>query len=153
MMNPDRSLTLAYRRRIITWILFGVVVLAVIAIKSLNDGWFEPQIPLEVNGQPALVFFMLGRGCDCQMTVIRSAEAQLAAWKVPDESGVPVLRVDFSRRPDLARQYGVARAPALVLLDHLGQVVWTQDVGMSDEAPLDLVAAEVQIRQMREKLH
>ena len=63
-------------------ILFGVVVMAVLAIKSFNDGWFEPQTPLELNGQPALVFFTLGRGCECQMSVIRSAEAQLAAWPV-----------------------------------------------------------------------
>jgi len=56
-----------------------------------------------------------------------------------------VIRVDFDRRPDLARQYGVARAPALVLLDSQGQVVWKQDVGLSDKVPLDLNQVEVQI--------
>ena len=108
-------------------------------------GWFAHRQLLNLNGQPALVFFTLGRGCECQMTVIASAEAQIAAWDVPGEAGLPVLRVDFSRRPDLAQQYGVARAPALVLLDSHGQVIWKQDVGLSDEAPLDLAAAEAQI--------
>jgi len=144
-MKSGQAFSLAVRRRIMAWMLFGVVVLAVLAIKSFNDGWFEPKIPLELNGQPALVFFTLGRGCDCQMTVIRSAEAQLASWKIPDETGVLLLRVDFSRRPDLARQYSVARAPALVLLDGLGQVVWKQDLGLSDEAPLDLEQAKDQV--------
>jgi hypothetical protein len=67
---------------------------------------------------------------------------------VPGEAGLPVLRVDFSRRPDLVRQYGVARAPALVLLDAQGQVVWKQDVGLSDEAPLDLVLAQSQVESL-----
>jgi hypothetical protein len=30
----------------------------------------------------------------------------------------------MARHPDLARQYDVIRAPALVLLDAEGQVVW-----------------------------
>jgi len=150
-MKSGQAFSLAVRRRIMAWMLFGVVVLAVLAIKSFNDGWFEPKIPLELNGQPALVFFTLGRGCDCQMTVIRSAEAQLASWKIPDETGVLLLRVDFSRRPDLARQYSVARAPALVLLDGLGQVVWKQDLGLSDEAPLDLEQAKDQVDTLVKK--
>jgi hypothetical protein len=144
-MKPDRALSLADRRRAAALILFGALVMAVIAIKSFNDGWFEPRLPLPLDGKPALILFMLGRGCECQISVVHNAEAQLAAWKVPDEIDVPVLRVDFSRRPDLAQQYGVARAPALVLLDSHGQVIWKQDVGLSDEAPLDLAAAEAQI--------
>jgi hypothetical protein len=84
--------------------IFGVVVLAVITIKSFNESWFEPQTPLALNNQPALVFFTLGRGCECQMRIIRNAEAQLAAWSVALEERIPILRVDFSRRPDLVRQ-------------------------------------------------
>ena len=122
--------------------------MAVVAIKSFNDGWFEPQTPLALNGQPALVFFTLGRGCECQMKVVRAAETQMAAWPVMIDGVMPVLRVDFSRRPDLANQYDVARAPALVLLDSLGQVVWKQDVGLSDDAPLDLVQAQNQVETL-----
>jgi hypothetical protein len=79
------------------------------------------------------------------MSVVNAAEAQLDTWSILDETGIPLLHVDFSRRPDLARQYGVARAPALVLLDTQGLVVWKQDVGLSDEAPLDLDTAGSQI--------
>jgi hypothetical protein len=119
-----------------------------LALKAVQEGWFAPQPPLELHGQPALVFFTQSRGCECQMSVVRSAEAQIAAWKVPDETDVPVLRVDFSRRPDPARKYGVVCAPALVLLDSQGQVVWKQDVGLSDEAPLDLSQAQSQIEAL-----
>jgi hypothetical protein len=147
-MKPNGSLSLVDRRRIIALMLFGVVVLAVLSIKSFNDGWFEPQTPLKLNGQPALVFFTLGKGCDCQMTVIRNAEAQLVSWSVILDGQIPIFRVDFSRRPDLVRQYDVARAPALVLLDAAGEVAWKQDLGLSDEAPLDLLQAKIQVEEL-----
>ena len=35
-----------------------------------------------------------------------------------------LLRVDFEQRPDLAEHFDIARAPALVLLDTDGQIVW-----------------------------
>ncbi|OGO64548.1 MAG: hypothetical protein A2029_15980 [Chloroflexi bacterium RBG_19FT_COMBO_47_9] len=148
MVKPDRLPSLANRRRMIAWMLFGVVVMAVISIKSFNDGWFEPKTPLALNGEPALVFLTLGRGCECQMKVVRSAEAQLASWSVTLDGQISVFRVDFSRRPDLARQFDIARAPALVLLDSNGEVVWKQDVGLSDEAPLDLASANLQIESI-----
>ncbi len=129
--------------------MFGAALLAVLAIKAFNDNWFEPRKPLVLNGKPALVFFMLGEGCECQMRVVRAAETQMAAWDVPDERGVPVLRVDINRRPDLAEQYEVIRAPALVLLDDQGQVVWKQDAGLSDEAPFDLATCQARIADLR----
>lgn len=147
-MKPNRTLSLADRRRVLALILLGVVVMAMLAIKSFNDGWFEPKIPLELNDQPALVFLMLRRGCECQMSVVRAAEAQLATWQVAQKEAIPILWVDFSRRPDLARQYGVARAPALVLLNAAGEVVWKQDVGLSDDSPLDLVLAQSQVEML-----
>ncbi len=147
-MEANRALSFTDRKRVGALILFGTLVLALLAIKSFNDGWFEPQTSLALNGQPALVFFTLGRGCECQMVVIRGAEAQLAAWPVALAEQIPILRVDFSRRPDLVRQYNVARAPALVLLNETGQVVWKQDLGLSDEAPLDLIQAQSQVEAL-----
>jgi hypothetical protein len=134
------------------WALLVLVglFLGPLALKAVQGGWFAPRPPLELRGQPALVFFTLSHGCECQMTVVLSAEAQLAAWELPVGLGLNVIRVDFDRRPDLARQYGVARAPALVLLDSQGQLVWKQDVGLSDELPLDLDQAEIRIEALVE---
>lgn len=145
-MQIQPTQTLVERRRIAILFLFVAVVLAVLAIKSFNEGWFELQTPLALNGQPALVFFTLGQGCECEMLVIRNAEAQLATWPLLAQEIIPFFRVDFNRRPDLAKQYNVARAPALVLLDTQGQVVWKQDLSLSDETPLDLAEAERKIR-------
>jgi hypothetical protein len=91
------------------------------------------------------VFFTLIQGCECQMKVVRAAEAQMAVWPVVIDGVIPVLRVDFSRWPDLSRHYDVARSPALVLLNAAGEVVWKQDLGLNDEAPLDLETAKYQI--------
>ena len=129
------------------WILPLLVglILGTLSLKAMQEGWFAARPPLELYGQPALVFFMLSRGCECQMSVVQSAEVQLAAWKFPEGSGLNVIRVDFDHRPDLVRQYGVARAPALVLLNAADKVAWKQDEGLSDELPLDLEQAEIQV--------
>lgn len=82
------------------------------------------------------------------MLVIRNAEAQLAGWSIAVSNQVPVIRVDFYRRSDLAAQYKVARPPALVLLDASGKVVWKQDLGLSDEAPLDLDQAQSEVEAL-----
>jgi hypothetical protein len=129
-------------------LVLAALFLGPMVLKAVQEGWFAPSPPLELNSQPALIFFTLSRGCDCQMMVVQSADAQLAAWALPVDLGLNVIRVDFDRRPDLARQYGVARAPALVLLDSQGQVVWKQDVGLSDEAPLDLNQVERQLETL-----
>jgi hypothetical protein len=129
-------------------LVLAALFLGPMVLKAVQEGWFAPSPPLELNSQPALVFFTLSRGCECQMTVVQSAEAQLAAWELPADLGLNVIRVDINRRPDLARQYGVARAPGLVLLDSQGQVVWKQDVGLSDEAPLDLNQVERQLETL-----
>ena len=63
--------------------LFGMLVLAVLATKLLNGGWFQPRKPLELDGKPALVFFTLAEGCECEMSVVNAAEAQLRGWSLP----------------------------------------------------------------------
>jgi hypothetical protein len=128
-------------KRKIIWILFLAAFFLTLGLKALTENWFTTRNPLPLNGQPALIFFTLSKGCECQMTIIRAAEFQLAEW----ESPLPILRVDFDRRPDLAQQFQVSRAPSLVLLDSEGQVVWRQDEGLSDESPLDLNQAESQV--------
>jgi hypothetical protein len=147
-MKPDELMAFKNRRRITVCILFIAVVLATLVIKSFNEGWFEPKTRLALNDQPALIFFTLEHGCECQMLVVHNAEAQLTQWPVVLEQQIPIFRVDFSRRPDLARQYGVRRAPALVLLDEVGQIVWKQDEGMSDEIPFNLGQAEMQVNTL-----
>jgi hypothetical protein len=128
-------------KRSVVWIVFITALALTLGLKAAQLGWFATREPQPLNGQPVLVFFTLSQGCECQMTVVRAAEAQLADW----ESPVPFLRVDLDRRPDLAQKFGLVRAPALVLVNAEGQVVWKQDESLSDESPLDLEQAESQI--------
>ncbi len=123
------------------WIVFLAALILTLGLKATQEGWFASRAPLSFNGQPALIFFTLSKGCECQMMVVRAAEAQLTGWNPP----LPLLRVDFDLRPDLANQFGVIRAPALALVNDRGQVVWKQDEGLSNVSPLDLNQAERQV--------
>jgi hypothetical protein len=127
---------------------FAVILAVVLLAKLFYNGWLDPRTSLELDGGPALIFFTLSRGCECQMVVVEAAEAQLANWDTPAETGLEVIQLDFERRSNLAHRFKVVRAPALVLVDAAGQVVWKQDLGLSDEAPLDLASAEANIRQL-----
>ena len=133
---------LHFGRRTVGLVVLISIIGVVLGIKAVSRGWFSQRQPLVLNGRSTLLFFTISRSCDCQMRVVHNAEKQLAAWELPVNLGLAIIRLDFNRRPDLAKQYGVARAPALVLLDNLGQVVWKQDEGLSDEQPLDLATCQ-----------
>jgi len=120
------------------WIVFFAVLILTLGLKAVQLGWFTPHPPLELDGEPALLFFNKSRGCECEMFVYNNAETQMNSW----DASVQVIRIDLDQRPKLAQQYEVIRAPALVLLNAEGQVVWRQDEGLSDESPLDLDQAE-----------
>lgn len=128
------------------WIFFLASLTLTLGLKAATEGWFAARVPLPLDGQPALIFFTLSKGCECQMIVVRAAEAQLADWFLP----LPLHRVDFDRRRDLAEQFGVVRAPAIVLINAEGQVIWKQDEGLSDESPLDMDQAERQVEALIE---
>ena len=127
--------------RKVLWIIFFGALALTLGLKAVQLGWFTPHPPLELDREPALLFFNKTRGCECELFVYNNAEAQMNSWNAP----VRVIRIDLDRRPDLAQQYQVIRAPSLVLLNAEGQIVWRQDEGMSDESPLDLNQAYFQI--------
>jgi hypothetical protein len=124
------------------WFFFLAALGLTLGLKALQLGWFAPRPPLELDGKPVLLFFNKARGCECEMFVYNHAEAQVAVWNAP----VRVIRIDLDHRPDLAQQYDVIRAPSLVLLNSDNQVIWKQDVSLSDEAPLDLAQVEALAR-------
>lgn len=127
--------------RKVIWLLFFGALVLILGLKAVQLGWFIPRPPLELNGEPALLFFNKARGCKCELFVYNNANAQINAWNAP----VRIVHIDLERRPDLAQQYCIIRAPSLVLLNAAGQVAWRQDEGLSDEEPLDLKQVEVQV--------
>lgn len=51
-------------------VLFGVLLTGFVLGKLVYSGLLEPHQPLNLNDQPALIFFTLRRGCECQKVVI-----------------------------------------------------------------------------------
>jgi len=130
-------------------LVFLLVVALILGAKALQLDWFTPKLPLDLNNQPALLFFNNDRGCECALFVYRNADAQLSAWPEENHVGIPIIPINLERRPDLAQQYQVIRAPALLLLDSAGQILWRQDEVISDEFPFDLKTLESQIELLK----
>ena len=128
----------------VLWTVFLASLVLTFGLKAAQLGWFNPRPPLDLDGRPVLLFFNKSRGCECELFVYNNANAQMETWNAP----VRVIRIDMDRRPDLAREYKVIRAPSLVLVNAEGQVVWRQDEGLSDESPQDLNQAERQVEAL-----
>jgi hypothetical protein len=125
----------------------AAAAIAIVGTRATHEGWFTYRLPLDLQGRPTLLFFTLSQGCPCQMRVVRGAEAQIAGWSEAHRGGLPVIRIDLIERRDLGEQFGITRAPALVLVDWHERVVWRQDEAISDESPLDLAQAEARIER------
>ena len=136
---------IASRYQLVIWSIFGAAVAMVLVSKAIRLGWFDPRPQLKLNDQPALLFFNRDRGCECELLVYRSAEAQLAAWRQEDRFEVRIIALNLEQRRDLVRAYQVVRAPTLLLLDGSGQTVWRQDEVITDREPFDLRELERQI--------
>lgn len=132
------------------WLIVAGAVLAVLAAKGIQSGWFAAPSPLELNGEPALLFFNNDRGCDCALVIYRRADVQMAAWSEEARHRVPLVPINLEQRPDVAKYYGIVRAPTLLLLDAAGDEVWRQDEVVSDSHVFDLKAAEAQIATLLE---
>lgn len=102
--------------------------------------------PIELNNQPALLFFNNDEGCECVLPLYARADSAIAAWMAAQRSQVPVQRILLYQRPDLQRRYKVERAPMLVLLDAKGQIVWREWGVASNPTVFNLERVEEKIR-------
>jgi hypothetical protein len=135
------------------WLLVATAVLGVLGAKGLQLGWFADRPPLELNGEPALLLFNYDRGCECVLVIYQRADAQIAAWPAVARQGVPIHRVNLEKRPDLGKQYGIYRAPTLLLLDADGREVRRQDQVITDELIFDLQRFETEIVTLLENTY
>ena len=123
------------------WMIFFAALILTLGLKAAQLGWFNLHMPLDLQNQPALLFFNKSRGCECEMLVYNNANAQMDSWNAP----LRVNFIDMERRPDLTQQYKIIRAPSLILLDAAEKIIWRQDESMGDEAPLNLNHLEREI--------
>ena len=137
------------KEKAVTGLVLLLAFALILGVKAVQLGWFIPKPPLVLNNQPALLFFNNDRGCECALSVYRNANAQLSAWPEENHAGIPIIPINIERRLDLAQEYQVIRAPALLLLDYTGQIFWRQDEVITDEFPFDLKLLESQIEILK----
>lgn len=82
------------------------------------------------------------------MVVYSAAERQIDGWADEERQDIPIIRIDLDRRPDLGIQYHIVRAPAILLVDRDGGVLYSQKDAVSDSAPLDLGAVTAAIKEL-----
>jgi hypothetical protein len=129
-------------------ILFILLLLVVLLCKGIELEWFSAKSSLELKNQPAILFFNKVRGCECEMVVYTAAERQIVGWVNEERLGIPIIRIDLDRRPDLGIQYHIVRAPTIVLVDRDGGILYSQKEAISDSTPLDLDAVTAAIKEM-----
>lgn len=105
--------------------LAALVVLAVVAARRLAASRSARLLAMPA----AEIWHALGEAPDGRGSVIRFSTPACGDCAVQDrildEMGVRVIRIDASRRPDLARRFGILTAPTTVVLDPAGRVVAT----------------------------
>lgn len=130
------------------WFWLAGAIVLLMGVKVGRPFLLPAAPPIELNNQPALIFFNNDEGCECVIPLYQKADAVIAAWPPEQRAQIPVHRVVLDERPDLQRQYDVERAPMLLLLDTDGQVVWREWGVASNPNVFDLAEVETQISLM-----
>jgi hypothetical protein len=127
------------------WLMLFVAMAAVLGVKSMKASFVLPGPPLVTGSQPLLLFFNNEEGCECVLPLYARADEIIADWPSDRHGEIEIKRFVLDERPDLQRQYGVERAPMLLLLDAGGQVMWREWGVASNPNVFDLAAVEEQI--------
>lgn len=127
---------------------FVGVFLIVLSLKFVLQEGFDFRLPLDLNGEAALLFFSLDKPCACMETSVKEAETQINLWTETQRAGIPIFRIDFDTRRDLASQYGVYRVPSLVLLNGEEEIIYQQDYPLFQEGSFGLAKFEAKIHEV-----
>jgi hypothetical protein len=127
------------------WFLLVGAIVLLMGVKGGRPFLLPAGPPIELNNQPALLFFNNDEGCECVMPLYQKADAVIAAWPPERRAQVPLHRIVLDERPDLQRQYAIERAPILLLLDASGEIVWREWGVASNPNVFDLARVEAKI--------
>lgn len=130
------------------FIIFVLGVLIVLYLKGIHEDWFSPREQLVLEGKPVLLFFNRYKGCECELVVYEAAELQIENWTEENRRGIEVMIFNLDRREDLKKQFGIVRAPTLILLNADGDIILKQDEGILDTEPLNLPLFEEKILEV-----
>lgn len=141
-------MNLKNRSSSVLFILFVLGVLIVLFLKGMHEGWLSTREQLVVGGKPVLLFFNRYKGCECERKVYEAAERQIENWTEENRGGIDVIIFNLDRRTDLIKQFGIVRAPTLILLNADGDIILKQDEGILDTEPLNLSLFEEKILEV-----
>ena len=147
-MKEAQPISSSFSHKRLGLLAFLLVILLVLAYKTYDDGWFLPRKPIVLNDQPAVLFFNRHKGCDCARIVYHAAARQMREWPEAQRLGVQLIQVDLDRQTYLGKQFDVARAPALLLIDATGNIVYRQEEVVIDLEPMNLPLLEQNIREV-----
>ncbi|MBE2221123.1 MAG: hypothetical protein IAF02_06260 [Anaerolineae bacterium] len=128
------------------WLLLVGTIMLLLGVKVARPFLIAADSSIELNNQPALLFFNNEEGCECVIELYQKADAVIAAWPAENRAHIAVHRLVLDERPDLQRSYDIQRAPMLLLLDANGQVIWREWGVASNPNVFDLTKVEAQIR-------
>ena len=146
-LTPDHSSSRLSPKKV-GLLIFLLLLLSILAYKAITEGWLRSRSSLELNNQPALLFFNRHKGCECALIVYEFADGQIKNWPEEARHGVPVITIDLDQRSDLAKQFEITRAPTLLLLDRNGKVIAKQQDVVSDLEPLNLAFFEDRTQEL-----
>lgn len=127
------------------WFLLVGAIVLLMGVKEARPFLLPAGPPIELNNQPAILFFNNEEGCECVLPLYAKADEVIAAWITKERAHVPVHRLILDERPDLQRQYAIERAPMLLLLDVNGEIVWREWGVASNPNVFDLARVEAKI--------
>jgi hypothetical protein len=127
------------------WFLLAGAIVLLMGVKVARPFLLPTSLPIELNNQPALLFFNNDEGCECVIPLYQKADAVIAAWPPGQRARVPLHRIVLDERPDLQRHYAIERAPMLLLLDANGEIVWREWGVASSQNVFDLARVEAKI--------
>lgn len=130
------------------WLLLAGAIVILIGVKVGRPLLTPAGPPLDLNNQPALLFFNNDEGCECVIPLYTRAEDVIAAWQPNQRAQISIQRIALDKRPDLQRRYQIERAPMLVLLDARGEVVWREWGVASNPTVFDLTRVETKIKSL-----
>ena len=124
---------------------FAGLVLIFLGVKFAINKIPDQGTTFAQSETPVLLFFNVAEPCACMRELVGRANTQIVMWPEDRRGSVQLVRLNIGENHDLEATYKVFRAPALVLLDAQGKIVWRQDYPLAEGGPFRLDELEAAI--------
>lgn len=146
MEEAEKFLSPKYRK-VVGFSIIGLILIF-LGIKFTIQRMSGQVITLIQNGTPVLLFYNIAEPCQCSRELVARANTQIVMWPEERRGGVKLVRLNFGEDREMEAKYKVFRAPALVLLDGGGEIVWRQDYPLSEGDPFKIEELEAALAEL-----